>query len=31
MPRVVHFELPTDDPERAINFRRDAYSWTIRK
>jgi len=31
MPRVVHFELPTDDPERAINLSRDAYSWTIRK
>jgi len=31
MPRVVHFELLADDPERAVNFYRDAYSWTIKK
>jgi len=31
MPRVVHFELPADDPERAINFYRTVFNWDINK
>lgn len=27
--RVVHFELPTDDAERAQAFYREAFDWTI--
>lgn len=27
--RVVHFELPADDVERAQAFYRDAFGWTI--
>jgi len=29
--RVIHFELPADEPERAIAFYRDAFGWEIRK
>jgi predicted enzyme related to lactoylglutathione lyase len=29
MPRVIHFELPIDDPERATSFYRDVFGWTI--
>lgn len=31
MSRVTHFELPADDPERAIAFYRDVFGWTIEK
>ena len=31
MGRVVHFELPVDDPERAIKFYTDAFGWTTEK
>lgn len=31
MGRVVHFELPADDPERAINFYQKALGWTFKK
>jgi uncharacterized protein len=31
MPRVVHFELPADDPERLVKFYEDAFGWTIEK
>jgi len=31
MGRVVHFEIPADDPERAVNFYQKALGWTIRK
>ncbi len=31
MPRVVHFELPADDPERATRFYRDVFGWQIQK
>ncbi|MBM3122434.1 MAG: VOC family protein [Chloroflexi bacterium] len=31
MPRVVHFELPADDPQRAIRFYSDAFGWRIQK
>lgn len=29
--RVVHFELPADDPDRCAQFYADAFGWTIRK
>jgi len=29
MGRVVHFEIPTDDPERAGRFYREALGWEI--
>lgn len=31
MGRVVHFELPADDPERAVNFYQKALGWTFQK
>jgi predicted enzyme related to lactoylglutathione lyase len=31
MPRVVHFEIHADDPERAIRFYRDLFAWEITK
>ncbi|WP_424204801.1 VOC family protein [Sulfuricaulis sp.] len=31
MPRVVHFELPADDPQRAVAFYEKAFGWTITK
>lgn len=31
MPRVVHFEINADDPERAVKFYRDAFGWDINK
>jgi predicted enzyme related to lactoylglutathione lyase len=31
MPRVVHFELAADDPERAANFYRTVFGWQIEK
>jgi predicted enzyme related to lactoylglutathione lyase len=31
MARVVHFDLPADDPERAIAFYEKALGWTFRK
>ena len=31
MLRVVHFELPTDDPERSAKFYRDVFNWKIEK
>lgn len=29
MSRVIHFELPADDPERAIAFYESAFGWKI--
>lgn len=29
MSKVVHFEIPADDPERAAGFYRDALGWQI--
>ena len=29
MGRVVHFELPADDPKRASGFYRDVFGWQI--
>ncbi|NIM91945.1 MAG: VOC family protein [Candidatus Aminicenantes bacterium] len=31
MPRVVHFEISVDDPERAISFYEDVFGWKIEK
>ena len=31
MPRVIHFELPADEPERAVRFYETAFGWRISK
>ena len=31
MSRVVHFEIPADDPARAIKFYEDVFGWKIEK
>jgi predicted enzyme related to lactoylglutathione lyase len=31
MPRVVHFEIHADDPERAIRFYTDLFGWSFEK
>lgn len=31
MSRVVHFELPADDPERAARFYSDVFGWKVQK
>ncbi|MCZ6676123.1 MAG: VOC family protein [Candidatus Poribacteria bacterium] len=31
MPRIVHFEIPADQPERAIKFYNDVFGWQINK
>ncbi len=31
MPRVIHFEIPTDNPERAIKFYSDVFRWRCQK
>jgi uncharacterized protein len=31
MPRVVHFEIPADDPERAAKFYGDVFGWELSK
>jgi predicted enzyme related to lactoylglutathione lyase len=31
MPKVVHFELPADDPQRAVAFYEKVFGWTISK
>jgi predicted enzyme related to lactoylglutathione lyase len=31
MSRVIHFEIPADDLERAANFYRKAFGWKIEK
>ena len=31
MPRVVHFEVSADDPERAASFYRDVFGWNFHK
>ena len=31
MPRVVHFEIHAEDPERAVNFYKSVFEWDIRK
>ncbi len=31
MSRVIHFEIPADQPERAIAFYRDVFGWKFQK
>lgn len=31
MPRPTHFEIPADQPERAIKFYEDVFGWTFQK
>ncbi len=31
MPRVVHFEIPADEPERAVEFYSRIFNWRIEK
>jgi len=31
MPRVAHFEIPSDDPQRAVDFYSNAFGWKIQK
>jgi predicted enzyme related to lactoylglutathione lyase len=31
MPRVIHFEIPSDQPERASKFYNDVFDWNIQK
>jgi len=31
MPRVVHFEFPVDDPDRATKFYQQVFGWEISK
>jgi predicted enzyme related to lactoylglutathione lyase len=31
MSRVIHFELPADNPERAVEFYKKAFGWQFKK
>ena len=31
MPRVIHFEIPADDPARAVKFYETVFGWKIEK
>jgi predicted enzyme related to lactoylglutathione lyase len=31
MPRVVHFEISSDEPEKAIEFYKNTFGWDFRK
>jgi predicted enzyme related to lactoylglutathione lyase len=31
MPRVVHFEINADDPERAVQFYKNVFDWKVEK
>lgn len=31
MPRIIHFEINAEDPERAAGFYREAFNWEIHK
>lgn len=31
MPRVIHFEIPADDPQRAISFYESVFGWRFEK
>ena len=31
MPRIVHFEIPADDPGRAVKFYERVFGWKIEK
>ena len=29
MPRVIHFEIPAEDPEKIVKFYQDVFGWKI--
>jgi predicted enzyme related to lactoylglutathione lyase len=31
VPRVVHFEIPAENPERAVTFYKEVFDWKIEK
>ena len=31
MPRPIHFEIPADDPDRAIKFYQTLFGWTFQR
>lgn len=31
MSKVIHFEIPADDPERAVKFFTEVFDWKIKK
>ena len=31
MPRVIHFEINADDPERSVKFYKEVFDWKIKK
>lgn len=31
MSRIVHFEIPADNPERAVHFYREVFGWQFQK
>jgi predicted enzyme related to lactoylglutathione lyase len=31
MPRVIHFEIPADNPKRAVEFYKKVFGWKIEK
>ena len=31
MPRIIHFELPADNPERAAEFYKNVFGWQFQK
>jgi predicted enzyme related to lactoylglutathione lyase len=31
MPRIVHFEIPAEDPERAVKFYEAVFGWKINR
>lgn len=31
MPKVIHFEIPADNPERAVKFYESVFGWKVEK
>jgi len=31
MPRVIHFEIPADNPDRAVEFYKQVFGWKFDK
>jgi hypothetical protein len=31
MPRGIHFDIPADNPERAVQFYHDVFGWVVNK
>jgi predicted enzyme related to lactoylglutathione lyase len=31
VPRIVHFEIPAENPERAVKFYQQVFNWKIEK